>query len=108
MVRTQISIFLQTKALAIEEFLFLNSLQMDLSWEWISLYPGKSLIFSFFEGSHQDNRMFVSSLDESTGVLMEISDRFGSSRFISVWHDTDDSNLLGISSQGGLEVQKIL
>ena len=45
----------------------------------ISLPSGKSLIFSFFEGSHQENKMFVSSLDESKGVLMEISDRFGSS-----------------------------
>ena len=68
----------------------------------ISLPSGKSLIFSFFEGSHQENKMFVSSLDESKGVLMEISDRFGSSEVSYQFGMTlDDSNLLGISSQGG-------
>ena len=68
----------------------------------ISLPLKKSLLFSFFQGSHQDSNRFISSLEDSKGLVLELKDNNGESTIsYQVGMTLDNSNLLGISSVGG-------
>ena len=68
----------------------------------ISLPLQKSLLFSFFRGSHQDSNRFISSLEDSKGLVLELKENNGESSIsYQVGMTLDDSNLLGISSVGG-------
>ena len=68
----------------------------------ISLPDSKSFLFSFFEGSHQDNQRFHNSLGGSKGVFFELKDRNKSSMFsYQMGVMKDSTSLLGISSEGG-------
>ncbi|MDB3880651.1 S8 family serine peptidase [Gammaproteobacteria bacterium] len=68
----------------------------------ISLPLSKSLLFSFFEGSHQDNQRFINSLGDSKGVFLEFKDSKQSSMLsYQMGVMKDSSSLLGISSEGG-------
>ena len=68
----------------------------------ISLPNSKSFLFSFFEGSHQDNQRFHNSLGGSKGVFFELKDRNKSSMFsYQMGVMKDSTSLLGISSEGG-------
>ena len=68
----------------------------------ISLPFSKSFLFSFFEGSHQDNQRFHNSLGGSKGVFFELKDRNKSSMFsYQMGVMKDSTSLLGISSEGG-------
>ena len=68
----------------------------------ISLPLNKSFLFSFFEGSHQDNQRFLNSLGGSKGVFFEFKDRNKSS-LVSYQMGVmkDSTSLLGISAEGG-------
>ena len=68
----------------------------------ISLPLSKSFLFSFFEGSHQDNQRFLNSLGGSKGVFFEFKDRNKSSLLsYQMGVMKDSASLLGISSEGG-------
>jgi subtilisin family serine protease len=68
----------------------------------ISLPFSKSFLFSFFEGSHQDNQRFHNSLGGSKGVFFEFKDRNKSSLLsYQMGVMKDSTSLLGISSEGG-------
>ena len=68
----------------------------------ISLPFSKSFLFSFFEGSHQDNQRFLNSLGGSKGVFFEFKDRNKSSMLsYQMGVMRDSTSLLGISSEGG-------
>ena len=68
----------------------------------ISLPLSKSFLFSFFEGSHQDNQRFLNSLGGSKGVFFEFKDRNKSSLLsYQMGVMKDSASLLGVSSEGG-------
>jgi hypothetical protein len=68
----------------------------------ISLPFSKSFLFSFFEGSHQDNQRFLNSLGGSKGVFFEFKDRNKSSLLsYQMGVMKDSTSLLGITSEGG-------
>ena len=68
----------------------------------ISFPLSKSFLFSFFEGSHQDNQRFLNSLGGSKGVFFEFKDRNKSSLLsYQMGVMKDSASLLGISSEGG-------
>ena len=68
----------------------------------ISLPLSKSFLFSFFEGSHQDNQRFLNSLGGSKGVFFEFKDRNKSSLLsYQMGVMKDSTSLLGITSEGG-------
>ena len=68
----------------------------------ISLPFSKSFLFSFFEGSHQDNQRFLNSFGGSKGVFFEFKDRNKSSLLsYQMGVMKDSTSLLGITSEGG-------
>ena len=68
----------------------------------IALSSSKSFLFSIFQGAHEDNKRFVNSLGNSSGLLVELSNKTKKSGFYyHLGMTKDNSNLLGISSKGG-------
>ena len=68
----------------------------------INLSPKKALLFSFFQGSHEDNKTFVNNIDKNKGLLFEIRDNFNdSSMSYQLGVTKDNSNFSGVSSEGG-------
>jgi len=68
----------------------------------ISLPLKKSLLFSFFQGSHKDSNRFIDPLSDSKGLVLEVKDSNGNSDIsYQAGMTLGDSNLLGISSIGG-------
>ena len=59
------------------------------------------MLLSFFQGSHRDGKRFVNQIGDSKGILLEIRDyKEMSSISYQVGLTTNNSNLLGISSEG--------
>ena len=67
----------------------------------IDIPSRKSLLFSFFQGSHQDSKRFINSTGTGKGVLIEVRDENQKSEIAyQLGLTTNNSNLLGISSEG--------
>ena len=67
----------------------------------IDIPSKKSVLFSFFQGSHRDGKRFVNQIGDSKGILLEVRDyKEMSSISYQVGLTTNNTNLLGISSEG--------
>lgn len=67
----------------------------------IDMSSKKSILFSFFQGSHLDGKRFVNQIGDSKGILLEVRDyKEMSSISYQAGLTTNNSNLLGISSEG--------
>ncbi len=68
----------------------------------IDIPSKKSVLFSFFQGSHRDGKRFVNQIGDSKGILLEVRDyKEMSSISYQLGLTTNNANLLGISSEGG-------
>ena len=68
----------------------------------INLPNQKDLLLSFFQGSHQDNKRFVNTLDKNEGFIIELSDNYKESRLTyQLGFTKDNLNFSGISTSGG-------
>ena len=68
----------------------------------IDIPSKKSVLFSFFQGSHRDGKRFVNQIGDSKGILLEVRDyKEMSSISYQLGLTTNNTNLLGISSEGG-------
>mgnify|MGYP005694550255 FL=1 len=68
----------------------------------IDLPSSKSLLFSMFQGSHKDNQRFINTVGNSKGLLIELKDYAQKVEFsYQVGIIKDNSNLIGVLSEGG-------
>ena len=68
----------------------------------IDLPSSKSLLFSMFQGSHKDNQRFINTVGNSKGLLIELKDYAQKVEFsYQVGMIKDNSNLIGVLSEGG-------
>ena len=67
----------------------------------IDMPSKKSMLFSFFQGSHLDSKRFINPIGSSKGILIEVRDyKEMSSISFQGGLTTNNVNLLGISTEG--------
>ena len=63
---------------------------------------GKSLLFSYFKGSHKDEDRFIQNQNENSGLILQLFDSEGPNQmFYQLGISNSNDMLLGLSSYGG-------